>query len=74
MSLSESNIVTNVNHFSSELKCPMNFAIYLPEQTEKAKVPALYYLSGNATVFILIIPYVSKVYGILFHVLEIIIV
>lgn len=34
------------SHMSSELKCPMNFAIFLPEQTEKTKVPALYYLSG----------------------------
>lgn len=34
------------NHESTELKCQMKFAIYLPPQAEKEKVPVLYYLSG----------------------------
>ena len=34
---------------SSELKCDMNFAVYVPPQAEKEKVPVLYWLSGNST-------------------------
>lgn len=34
---------------SSELKCDMNFAVYIPPQAEKEKVPVLYWLSGNST-------------------------
>ena len=33
--------------FSSELKCDMNFAVYVPPQAEKEKVPVLYWLSGD---------------------------
>jgi len=33
-------------HKSSELKCDMNFAVYIPPQAEKEKVPVLYWLSG----------------------------
>lgn len=34
--------------FSEELKCKMNFAIYLPAQAEEAnaKLPVIYWLSG----------------------------
>ena len=31
---------------SDELKCAMRFGIYLPPQSEKEKVPVLYWLSG----------------------------
>lgn len=36
------------SHESSELKCKMNFSIYLPPQAEggDAKLPVVYYLSG----------------------------
>lgn len=36
------------SHTSSELKCTMNFSIYLPPQAEggDAKLPVVYYLSG----------------------------
>jgi len=33
-------------HDSSELKCSMNFAVYLPPQSENGKVPVIYWLSG----------------------------
>lgn len=33
-------------HFSKQLKCEMNFAIYIPEQAKTKKLPALWYLSG----------------------------
>ena len=33
-------------HDSSELKCRMKFAVYLPPQVESEKVPVLYWLSG----------------------------
>lgn len=33
-------------HFSPTLNCHMSFAIYLPPQAEKRKVPVLYWLSG----------------------------
>lgn len=33
------------SHFSQELSCDMNFAIYLPAKSE-SKCPVLYYLSG----------------------------
>ena len=33
-------------HFSKQLKCEMNFAIYIPEQAKNKKLPALWYLSG----------------------------
>jgi S-formylglutathione hydrolase len=33
------------SHYSKELSCEMNFAIYLPPETDK-KSPVLYYLSG----------------------------
>uniref|UniRef100_A0A671E5Y1 S-formylglutathione hydrolase n=1 Tax=Rhinolophus ferrumequinum TaxID=59479 RepID=A0A671E5Y1_RHIFE len=33
-------------HDSSELKCKMKFAIYLPPKAENRKCPALYWLSG----------------------------
>merc|ERR1719422_1015475 len=33
-------------HDSSELKCCMNFGIYLPPQSEQGKVPVIYWLSG----------------------------
>lgn len=32
--------------FSSELKCKMKFAIYLPPKAESGKCPVLYWLSG----------------------------
>lgn len=31
---------------STELKCKMNFAIYLPPKAENGKCPVLYWLSG----------------------------
>jgi len=34
------------SHDSKELKCKMNFGIYLPPQAENEKVPVLWYLSG----------------------------
>ncbi|XP_022253420.1 S-formylglutathione hydrolase-like isoform X2 [Limulus polyphemus] len=34
------------SHESSELKCKMNFSVYLPPQAEEKKVPVLYWLSG----------------------------
>ena len=33
-------------HESSELKCSMKFAVFLPAEAEKEKCPLLYYLSG----------------------------
>uniref|UniRef100_A0A8C2NA87 S-formylglutathione hydrolase n=1 Tax=Cricetulus griseus TaxID=10029 RepID=A0A8C2NA87_CRIGR len=33
-------------HDSVELKCKMRFAVYLPQQAESGKCPALYWLSG----------------------------
>ena len=33
--------------YSAELKCDMNFAVYVPPQAASAKVPVLYWLSGN---------------------------
>jgi S-formylglutathione hydrolase len=33
-------------HSSAVLKCDMVFAVYLPPQAEKAKVPVIYWLSG----------------------------
>ncbi len=36
------------SHESSELKCKMNFGIYLPPQAEgDKKVPVIYWLSGR---------------------------
>ena len=35
-----------LEHDSSELKCRMKFAVYLPPQIESEKVPVLYWLSG----------------------------
>ena len=35
---------------SSELKCDMKFAVFLPVEAEKEKVPVLYWLSGNVSV------------------------
>ncbi|KAK2144820.1 hypothetical protein LSH36_727g01024 [Paralvinella palmiformis] len=34
------------SHESKELKCKMNFGIYLPPQAENNKVPIIYWLSG----------------------------
>lgn len=34
------------SHQSKELKCEMNFSIYLPSQSSDKKLPVLYYLSG----------------------------
>lgn len=34
------------SHESKELKCKMNFGIYLPPQAESCKVPVVYWLSG----------------------------
>lgn len=34
------------SHDSKELKCKMNFSIYLPPKCESEKVPCLYWLSG----------------------------
>lgn len=34
------------SHQSKELKCEMNFAIYLPEGSTDKKLPVLFYLSG----------------------------
>ncbi|XP_054271324.1 S-formylglutathione hydrolase-like [Macrosteles quadrilineatus] len=34
------------SHHSSELKCEMKFAIYLPPQAESGDVPVIYWLSG----------------------------
>lgn len=34
------------SHESKELKCKMNFGIYLPPQAESDKVPVIYWLSG----------------------------
>lgn len=34
------------SHYSKELSCDMNFAIYLPPQTREVKFPVIYYLSG----------------------------
>ncbi|XP_064639065.1 S-formylglutathione hydrolase-like isoform X2 [Lineus longissimus] len=34
------------SHDSKELKCRMNFSIYLPPKAEDGKVPVLYWLSG----------------------------
>ena len=33
--------------YSAELKCDMNFAVYVPPQAASEKVPVLYWLSGN---------------------------
>ena len=33
-------------HFSEACQSPMNFAVYLPPQTEHEKLPVMYYLSG----------------------------
>ncbi|XP_015908900.2 S-formylglutathione hydrolase [Parasteatoda tepidariorum] len=33
-------------HYSQELKCELNFAIYLPPQASEKKCPVLYFLSG----------------------------
>lgn len=33
-------------HESKSLRCPMNFAIYLPKEAETKKLPVLYWLSG----------------------------
>lgn len=33
--------------FSSEVKCKMKFAIYLPPKAESSKCPVLYWLSGD---------------------------
>lgn len=44
-----------VSHDSLELGCKMNFAIYLPPQSESEKLPVLYWLSGltcNETNFV----------------------
>ena len=34
------------SHFSKELSCNVNFAIFLPADSEYQKFPVLYYLSG----------------------------
>lgn len=34
------------SHESSELKCKMNFGVYLPQQAETTKLPVIYFLSG----------------------------
>ena len=38
--------VAYYSHLSSTCDCEMNFAVYLPSQTESQSVPILYYLSG----------------------------
>ena len=38
---------SNFLFFSSELKCEMKLAVYVPPQAEKDKVPVLYWLSGD---------------------------
>uniref|UniRef100_A0A674CFV2 S-formylglutathione hydrolase n=1 Tax=Salmo trutta TaxID=8032 RepID=A0A674CFV2_SALTR len=38
--------LTQVATRSTELKCKMNFAIYLPPKAENGKCPVLYWLSG----------------------------
>lgn len=35
-----------LSHESNELKCKMKFAVYIPPQAAKEKVPVLYWLSG----------------------------
>lgn len=43
------------SHDSVEMGCKMNFAIYLPPQTETEKLPVIYWLSGltcNETNFV----------------------
>ncbi|XP_049949153.1 S-formylglutathione hydrolase isoform X1 [Schistocerca serialis cubense] len=34
------------SHESSELRCQMNFAVYLPPQSEERSLPVIYWLSG----------------------------
>lgn len=34
------------SHFSKELSCEINFAIFLPDQSANQKYPVLYWLSG----------------------------
>ena len=38
--------VVYYTHYSDRCDCDMNFAVYLPPQTESQPVPILYYLSG----------------------------
>ncbi len=35
-----------IKHYSNVLQCDMNFALFLPPQSEKTDVPLLYWLSG----------------------------
>lgn len=39
-------VVKFIKHESTAVKTPMTFSIFLPEVSEKQKLPALYYLSG----------------------------
>ncbi len=34
------------SHFSKQLNCEMNFAIYIPERAKERRLPVLWYLSG----------------------------
>ena len=38
--------LTRYRHHSTTLKCPMGFAIYLPDQVKEKPLPLLYWLSG----------------------------
>eukprot|EP00063_Salmo_salar_P054511 XP_014029346.1 PREDICTED: S-formylglutathione hydrolase isoform X3 [Salmo salar] len=42
--------LTQVATRSTELKCKMNFAIYLPPKAENGKCPVLYWLSGGCNI------------------------
>ena len=41
------SILSFISYFSEELKCKMNFGIYLPAAAESNKVPVIYWLSGE---------------------------
>lgn len=34
-------------HFSEELKCEMNFSVFIPPQANDKKCPVLFWLSGK---------------------------
>ncbi|XP_035605476.1 S-formylglutathione hydrolase-like [Oncorhynchus keta] len=42
--------LTQVATRSTELKCQINLAIYLPPKTENGKCPVLYWLSGGCNI------------------------
>lgn len=42
-------------HHSEELKCEMQFSVYLPPQVKSKKCPVLFFLSGKSLIILLIL-------------------